>query len=37
MKRDIVVVMAAYGNDNVKALGGQAELLSVVAMPKSGM
>ena len=31
MKRDIVVVMAAYGNDNVKALGGQAELLSVVA------
>lgn len=31
MKKDIVVVMAAYGNDNVKALGGQAELLSVVA------
>jgi len=31
MKKDIVVVMAAYGNDNVKALGGQAALLSVVA------
>lgn len=31
MKKEIVVVMAAYGNDKVKALGGQAALLSVVA------
>lgn len=31
MKKEIVVVMAAYGNDNVKALGGQAALLSVIA------
>ncbi len=31
MKKEIVVVMAAYGNDNVKALGGQAALLPVIA------
>jgi len=31
MKKEIVVVMAAYGNDNVRALGGQAALLPVIA------
>jgi len=31
MKRDIVVVTAAYGWDNIKKLGGQANLLSIIA------
>ncbi|GAB2946313.1 sugar phosphate isomerase/epimerase family protein [Hafnia psychrotolerans] len=31
MKKEIVVVMSAYGNDNVKALGGQVALLPVIA------
>lgn len=31
MNREIVIVTAAYGNSVVKALGGQAELLTVIA------
>ena len=31
MKRDIVVVTAAYGWDNIKKLGGQANLLPIIA------
>lgn len=35
MQREIVIVTAAYGNSVVKALGGQAELLSVIAGAKA--
>ncbi len=35
MKREIVIVTAAYGNSVVKDLGGQAELLSVIAAAKA--
>lgn len=35
MKREIVIVTAAYGNSVVKARGGQAELLSVIADAKA--
>ncbi|MBJ3814293.1 sugar phosphate isomerase/epimerase [Shimwellia pseudoproteus] len=31
MKREIVVVTSAYGNDRVKALGGQRTLLPIIA------
>lgn len=31
MKREVVIVTAAYGNSVVKALGGQAALLSIIA------
>ena len=35
MQREIVIVTAAYGNSVVKALGGQAELLSIIAGAKA--
>lgn len=35
MQREIVIVTAAYGNSVVRALGGQSELLPVIAAAKA--